>query len=156
MQPSWLIERYSALRSLFADPLSHGAANKDMLSSEASLNQLANFTNQTYQELCRVLHEVFERKSAGDTFWKFCLWPIVVAGQQTVYYQDEREKDFLCWELHNMSRSLGAGAMQDGAYLISHMFTKQKEANTLNDQTHGHERKLTWDEFFKDSPLFMM
>lgn len=109
-----------------------------------------------YHDLCHILNKLFARKLLGDTFWKFCIWPMMIAGYQAVIYQDEHVKDSLCWELHNMSRSLGAGAMQDGAYLISHMFERQKQILLAHSICTRAETALTWDEFFVDSPLFMM
>ncbi|KAL2069768.1 hypothetical protein VTL71DRAFT_14447 [Oculimacula yallundae] len=150
-----------ALRTLFLIPLDRCSTDAELSKLDLSLPNFIPFhhidlTLQTYHDLCQILHELFERKSTGDTSWKFCIWPMVIAGQQAVYYQDEKEKEFLCWELHNMSRSLGAGAMQDGAYLISHMFHRQKKGTQKHGQKQSHDGKLTWDEFFEDSPLFMM
>jgi hypothetical protein len=82
---------------------------------------------------------------------------LIIYGQQAIYYQDEKEKNFTCWELHSMGRKLGAGSMQDGAYLISRMYEKQKEMRRRKiGGVVGKERKLSWDEIFEDSPLFMM
>jgi hypothetical protein len=109
-----------------------------------------------YHDLCHIVDKLFSRKLLGDTFWKFCVWPMMIAGYQAVIYQDETVKDSLCWELHNMSRSLGAGAMQDGAYLISHMFERQRGILLDHSVCHKARTALTWDDFFVDSPLFMM
>ncbi|CZT41582.1 uncharacterized protein RSE6_01338 [Rhynchosporium secalis] len=150
-----------ALRTLFLPPSdrwSAGVERSELDSSFSSRTSFhhADFTLQTYHDLCQTLHELFKRKLTGDTSWKFCIWPMVIAGQQAVHYQDEKEKEFLCWELHNMSRSLGAGAMQDGAYLISRMFHRQKQGIQKLGQKQSHNGRLTWDEIFEGSPLFMM
>lgn len=77
---------------------------------------------------------------------------MIVAGVQAIFIQDKETKDFLCQNLHVMSVELGTGAMQDAAWLLSTSFEKQQRLWTVSSDAS----RMSWDEIFKESPLFLM
>ncbi|RDW57098.1 hypothetical protein BP6252_13844 [Coleophoma cylindrospora] len=105
-----------------------------------------------YSHLISTLHHLFRRKSSGDVFWKFCLWPMVIAGQQSALNLDKPELAFLCQNLHVMCFELGAGSMQDAAYFLSSAYERQ--AQSVSDGCD--EQRLSWDAIFEKSPLFFI
>ncbi|RDW58309.1 hypothetical protein BP5796_12239 [Coleophoma crateriformis] len=130
----------------------------DILSQRPSIpslfkpEDLADPVLAVYYHLIFTLHHLFRRKSSGDVFWKFCLWPMIIAGQQAVLHLDEPALTVLCQNLHVMCFELGAGSMQDAACLLSSAYERQVQ---LVSNGCG-EHQLSWDAIFEDSPLFFI
>lgn len=125
-----------------------------MLNSENSLHEVANtIRDSAYNSLMTALRVLFEPKDktqSGEAYWKFIFWPLAIAGVQSVVARHHREDfEYICTKLYEMTAALGSHCMRDAAIFLERLWM-----GTSDSGADGHP--LTWDEIFKDAPLFLL
>lgn len=143
---------------LFADSYQSAviiyATEAYILISENSLHEVANtIRDSAYTSLMtalRVLFELKDKTQSGEAYWKFIFWPLAIAGVQSVVARHHRQDfEYICTKLYEMTAALGSHCMRDAAIFLERLWMEISDSGT-----DGHP--LTWDEIFKDAPLFLL
>ncbi|KAL4931431.1 transcription factor domain-containing protein [Aspergillus undulatus] len=114
---------------------------------------LKNIRNLAYDSLMQALRKIFRLKTNQDCkggYWKFILWPLVIAGVQNVIVKRNRnDHDFICERLYEMAVDLGTLSMRDAAVFLNRFWDDMIAS--------GVDGLLTnWDDIFVDAPLFLL
>ncbi|KAL4881759.1 fungal-specific transcription factor domain-containing protein [Aspergillus karnatakaensis] len=109
-----------------------------------------------YESLMHSLRSLFAMKNQplnNEAYWKFVFWPLAIAGVQSVVFRhDSNDFEYICAGLYEMTAELGTLCMRDAA-----VFLRQLWAETRASALEATERRMfTWDEIFKEAPLFLL
>ncbi|KAL5342714.1 fungal-specific transcription factor domain-containing protein [Aspergillus crustosus] len=111
-----------------------------------------------YSSLLQSLWALFKLKdnSLGkEAHWKFIFWPLAMAGVHSVVLKHDRDDfDYICAQLYEMTAKLGTLCMRDAAVFLQRLW--EVTSDTGVGGLGQNWRVLTWDEIFKDAPLFLL
>ncbi|WYZ43581.1 hypothetical protein EsH8_VII_000017 [Colletotrichum jinshuiense] len=126
-----------------------------LISSVTSGNKSRHASWKTYRAaayctLKGTIHWLCEQATNGGTLHKFILWPMVIAGIETVHIGDREYATFIKTQLLGLSRDLGTLAMRDAALFLDGLWSK------CHDSGQGNSETIGWDATFTGAPLFVM
>jgi hypothetical protein len=124
--------------------------------------------NTAYESLMFSIRALFERRNDDidthiktetpgkkgnedtDAYWKFIFWPLAIAGVQCAMERRSRDDyEYICGRLYEMTAVLGTLCMRDAAVFIQRLWGDSKEMRVRGGG-------MTWDEIFRDAPLFLL
>jgi hypothetical protein len=122
--------------------------------SNNSLNEIANtIRDSAYNSLMtalRILFELKDKTQSGEAYWKLIFWPLAIAGVQSVVAKHHRKDfEYICAKLYEMTAALGTHNMRDAALFLERLWME-----TSGSGIDGHSS--TWDDIFKNAPLFLL
>ncbi|KAL2869577.1 Zn(II)2Cys6 transcription factor [Aspergillus lucknowensis] len=94
-------------------------------------------------------------------YWKFIFWPLAIAGVQAVLARNETDYVYICDRLFEMTADLGTLCMRDAALLMQRLWREASilPGTSILDRSGsglGAARAMSWDEVFRDAPLFLL
>ncbi|GIJ83500.1 hypothetical protein Asppvi_002323 [Aspergillus pseudoviridinutans] len=143
-----------AVETYLAAELAGGCENccdaGPILQSSSTRDRMIGARQIAYHELMESLKFLLgakRRQEHGVHYWKFVFWPLAIAGVQSVIvHRNGPDFAFIHGQLLEMTADLGTMGMRDAAFLLEKLWT----ASTADTTT------MTWDEVFKDAPLFLL
>ncbi|CEL07659.1 hypothetical protein ASPCAL10815 [Aspergillus calidoustus] len=124
--------------------------------------------NTAYESLMFSIRALFERRNDDidthtktetpgkksnedtDAYWKFIFWPLAIAGVQCAMVRRSRDDyEYICGRLYEMTAVLGTLCMRDAAVFIQRLWGDSEEMRVRGGG-------MTWDEIFRDAPLFLL
>ncbi|KAL3466147.1 fungal pheromone mating factor STE2 GPCR-domain-containing protein [Aspergillus heterothallicus] len=93
-----------------------------------------------------------KRRADGDSgaYWKFIFWPLAIAGVHCATEHRNREDyEYICERLYEMTAVLGTLCMRDAAVFIRRLWGEAGEVRLRGGA-------MSWDEIFRDAPLFLL
>ncbi|KAF7164450.1 hypothetical protein CNMCM5623_008997 [Aspergillus felis] len=120
-----------------------------ILKSSSTLDKMIGARQIAYDELMASLKFLLgakRRREHGGHYWKFVFWPLAIAGvQSVVVHRNGPDFEFIHGHLLEMTVDLGTMCMRDAALLLEKLWT-----------TSTADTTMTWDEVFKNAPLFLL
>ncbi|KAL2794529.1 fungal-specific transcription factor domain-containing protein [Aspergillus keveii] len=89
-------------------------------------------------------------------YWKFIFWPLAIAGVHCATENRSREDyEYICARLLEMTAVLGTLCMRDAAVFIQRLWGECEELRARGGGI-GEGGAVSWDEIFRDAPLFLL
>jgi hypothetical protein len=139
------MEAFTALNTSFDNPY------VDILLTTEAANAIQISAYDSLMHSLRALFQLKDEPQSGEAHWKFIFWPLAMAGVQSVVLKRDRiDFDYIGARLYNMTAELGTLCMRDAAVFLERLWVGASAS-----ESNGH-RLLTWDEIFKEAPLFLL
>jgi hypothetical protein len=89
-------------------------------------------------------------------YWKFIFWPLAIAGVHCATENRSYEDyEYICGRLLEMTAVLGTLCMRDASVFIRRLWGECEELRARGGGV-GEGGGLSWDEIFREAPLFLL